>query len=81
MLEHTCIHMTMQAQASDLTKDFLSLNLQLKGNSAYLQAGFIAFPFGVGEVMFFIFCVFLQFGKTSRQKITGRKKQTEKKKQ
>lgn len=53
MLEHTCIHMTMQAQASDLKKDFLSLNLQLKGNSAYLQVGFIAFPFRVGEVIVF----------------------------
>lgn len=53
MLEHTCIHMTMQAQASDLKKDFLSLNLKLKGNSAYLQVGFIAFPFRVGEVIVF----------------------------
>lgn len=53
MLEHTCSHMTMQAQASDLKKDFLSLNLQLKGNSAYLQVGFIAFPFRVSEVIVF----------------------------
>lgn len=53
MLEHTCIHMTMQAQASDLKKDFLSLNLKLKGNSAYLQVGFIAFPFRVSEVIVF----------------------------
>lgn len=53
MPEHTCIRMTMQAQASDLKKDFLSLNIQLNGNSAYLQAGFIAFPFRVGEVIVF----------------------------